>query len=211
MTHFYERKETGVADNSQTKTTAPDAARPFTLRWVMEWVILAAIAFVLALGIKTFVVQPFVIPSGSMEPAIQIGDRVLVNRFIYRFAQPRRGDIIVFEPWEDGQPDLIKRVIAVGGETIAMDADGRFTVDGKPIDERYVTPANRITQSGRYLPMKVPAGSVFVMGDNRNNSVDSRVAGSLPKSNVVGKAWFIYWPPTQWQLMPHVSIKSGGN
>jgi signal peptidase I len=169
-------------------------AEPFTVRWVLDWVVLIAIAFVLALGIKTFIVQPFVIPSGSMEPTIQIGDRVLVNRFVYRFTQPSRGDIVVFEPWTAGQPDLIKRIVAVGGDTIAMAGDGRFTVNGRRIDEPYLTESNRRTQPGRLLPYKVPRGTVFVMGDNRNNSGDSRFNGPVAVSAIVGKAFVTYWP-----------------
>lgn len=186
-----------MKNSSQTKSSARSQAEPFSARWVIEWIVLAGMAFVLALGIKTFVVQPFVIPSGSMEPTIEIGDRVLANRFIYRFNEPGRGDIVVFEPWQAGQADLIKRVIAVGGETIAMGGDGRFTINGNPIDEPYLTPANRRTQPGRFLPMRVPAGSVFVMGDNRNNSGDSRFNGSVPVSRILGKAFVIYWPPAR--------------
>lgn len=188
-----EAPDSGQVNESLTAKPKREA-EPFSARWMLEWVVLIAVAFVLALGIKTFIVQPFVIPSGSMEPTIQIGDRVLVNRFIYRFTSPARGDIIVFEPWRRGQPDLIKRIVAVGGDTIAMGRDGRFTINGKPIDEPFIAPQNRRTQPGGLLPYKVPSGMVFVMGDNRNNSGDSRFNGPVAVSGIVGKAFVRYWP-----------------
>lgn len=180
---------------SGTKGQAQESAS-FS-RWLLEWALLILLAFIIAGAVKTFVVQPFVVPSGSMEPTIQIGDRVFANKFIYRFTSPKRGDIIVFEPWRAGQEDLIKRVIAVGGQTIAMRADGRFTIDGKPFDEPYLTPGNRITTPGRLLPYRVPRGYVFVMGDNRNNSGDSRFNGPVPMSRILGEAFVTYWPPTR--------------
>lgn len=187
-------------NDSETTTASETSTRRRDIslvRWLAEWVALIALAFVLALGIKTFLVQPFVIPTGSMEPTIQVNDRVLANRFVYRFGPPERGDIVVFESWHRGQPDLIKRVIAVGGETISMLPDGRFAIDGEPIEEAYLEPRNRRTLPGRLLPYKVPQGAVFVMGDNRNNSGDSRFNGPVPASRILGKAFVIYWPPTR--------------
>jgi signal peptidase I len=176
--------------------TTPDADDSENLsfgRWLLELVVLVGLAFILATGIKTFVVQPFVIPSGSMESTIQISDRVLVNKFIYRFHPPRRGDIVVFEPWTAGEPDLIKRIIGVGGETVDY-VGGQITIDGVPIVEPYVSAANRRLADVGNLPFKVPEGDIFVMGDNRNNSGDSRFRGPVPLKRVLGQAFVIYWP-----------------
>ena len=162
------------------------------LRWVIEFVVLVAAAFLLAMGVKTWVVQPFYIPSGSMEATLQIGDRVLVNKFIYRFTSPKRGDVVVFMSPESDSTDLIKRVIATGGQTVMIRA-GVVSVDGKPLVEPYVSPGNRDDYT-LPSPVHIPRGSVWVMGDNRGNSSDSRVFGPRPVSAILGRAFCIYWP-----------------
>jgi signal peptidase I len=162
------------------------------LRWVVEFVVLVGLAFALATGIKYWVVQPFYIPSTSMVPTLEIGDRVLVNKFIYRFQEPARGDVVVFVAPEDKNMDLIKRVIAVGGQTVSID-NGYVSVDGKRLDEPYVQDANRDTYT-LPKPVRVPEGYVWVMGDNRANSSDSRVIGPQPVTGLLGKAFVIYWP-----------------
>jgi signal peptidase I len=162
------------------------------LRWLGELVVLVALAFVLAMGIKTFVVQPFVIPSGSMEPTLQIQDRVLVNKFVYRFQKPQQGDVVVFLSPESNSIDYIKRVVAVGGQTVDIQ-NGVVRVDGKPLRETYVNHEVQDTYTSQQ-PIKVPADSVFLMGDNRTNSRDSRYFGPRPVSSLLGKAFFIYWP-----------------
>jgi signal peptidase I len=161
-------------------------------RWLIELVVLVALAWVLALGIKTYVVQPFIIPSSSMEPTLLISDRVLVNKSIYRFGEPKAGDIVVFVSPEDGTTDLIKRVIAVGGQTVDVQ-DGKVSVDGVLLDEPYVNPAYPDHYDSD-APVKVPAGMIWVMGDNRANSKDSRFIGPQPVSAVLGRAFAIYWP-----------------
>ena len=147
-------------------------------------------AFVLALLIQQFVVKPFYIPSVSMEPTLLVGDRVLVNRFVYRFGSPKVGDVVVFHPPVAPQEDYIKRVMAVAGQTIGVH-DGKLVVDGKPVDEPYLKDQVMARDSP---DVKVPAGKVFVMGDNRNDSGDSRVFGPVPISSLLGKAFVIYWP-----------------
>ncbi len=164
-------------------------------RWLAETAITVLLAFIIANIIRLFIVQPFLIPSGSMEPTIMPGDRVFANRFIYRFHPPERGDIIVFKAWQPDQPDLIKRVVALPGETISMLPDGRFAVDGRALSEPYLTPEARHTRPGGILPYRMPSENVWVMGDNRNNSGDSRFNGPVPYSRVLGKAFAIYWPP----------------
>jgi signal peptidase I len=175
---------------------APDA-RPASaedgfLRWLAELVVLVVIAFLLAMGIKQFVVQPFVIPSGSMEPTLQVGDRVLVNKFVYRFAQPSPGDVVVFLSPESSSVDYIKRVIAVGGQTVEV-RDGVVYVDGRAKVEPYVDTRVKDTYTSE-KPVKVPAGYVWLMGDNRTNSRDSRYFGARPASDLLGRAFLIYWP-----------------
>jgi signal peptidase I len=161
------------------------------IRWLGELIVMVGLAFVLAMGIKTFV-QPFVIPSGSMEPTLMIEDRVLVNKFLYRIGEPKQGDIVVFVSPSDKSIDYIKRVVAVGGQTVNVD-DGRVSVDGKLLDEPYVNKevVDHYSATG---PVVVPAGQVFLMGDNRTNSRDSRYFGPRPVSELLGRAFAIYWP-----------------
>ncbi len=168
------------------------------------------IALVLALFIRTFVVQAFKIPSGSMEPTLLIGDHLLVNKFIYgihvpftdiRFLslkRPKRGDVIVFEFPGDRSKDFIKRVIAVEGDTVEI-RDKKVYVNGKPVNDTHAFYAdNRILPKGidprdNFGPVKVPKDSYFVMGDNRDKSYDSRYWGFVQTKDLVGKALIIYW------------------
>lgn len=163
-------------------------------RWLIETILLVALAFALAQGIKAYVVQPFVIPTGSMIPTIEIGDRVLAEKLTYRFSgDPERGDIVVFDDPAAGRPQLIKRVIAVGGQTVDIQ-DGQVLIDGEPIDEPY-THGTRTDPGTVELPFTVPEGSVWLMGDNRPNSGDSRYFGPRPLEAIRGKAFWTYWPP----------------
>jgi signal peptidase I len=200
-------------------TAEPDAEskkhRNPILQFMGELPGLILLAFILALLIKTFFVQAFFIPSGSMEPTLMPGDRVLVLKVPYYFHDPRRGDIIVFEdPDPKAQPDrgvvggffhwmfqglgvqkpehedFIKRVIGLPGETVWAKG-GSVYVDGTKLDEPY------LTQKTEDFPhTKVPDGELFVMGDNRGNSLDSRFGlGFIPLDKVIGKAEVIIWPP----------------
>jgi signal peptidase I len=153
---------------------------------------MVATAFVLALAIKTWVVQPFIVPSGSLEPTIQVGERILVNKFIYRFHSPNRGDIVVFADPYGKLPALVKRVVAVGGDEVDIH-DGKLWINGKEQDEPYTH--GKPTEPGTVpMPLKVPAGYVFLMGDNRTNSGDARFFGPQPITKVEGEAFCIYWP-----------------
>ena len=188
---------------------------PFKKSVVREYFETIVIAVVLALFMRTFVVQAFKIPTGSMEPNLLVGDHLLVNKFVFaptlssaeRTLLPmtdiRRGDIVVFKYPEDPERDFIKRVIGLSGETIEL-KDRQIRVNGRAIQEPYAHYLPRPAGSGggevttgdvreRYGPVVVPAGSVFVMGDNRDNSQDSRYWGFLPKENIKGKALMIYW------------------
>jgi signal peptidase I len=171
------------------------------LRNALEWVVVIAGAVLIALLVRSFVVQSFRIPSGSMEPTLAVGDRVLVNRLSYRLHDINRGDVIVFErpdsaPAAPGEPeDLIKRVIGLPGDTIVA-REGTVYVNDRPLDEPYL-PAGTST-TNLEDPVKVPEGEVFVMGDNRDNSSDSRFIGTIPVDSVVGRAFAIIWPVSRW-------------
>jgi len=156
-------------------------------------------AVILALIIRTFVVQAFKIPTGSMRPTLIEGDRILVNKFIYRFKDPGRGDIIVFKYPEDKKKDFIKRLIGFGGEMIRI-KDGSILVNGRPVEKSsalqqiyyYNKPATLYGEEGTVI--RVPEDSYFVLGDNSASSRDSRYWGFVPKKYLVGKAFVIYWP-----------------
>lgn len=158
---------------------------------LLEVVLIVGAAFVLALLIQQFVVKPFYIPSESMEPTLVKGDRVLVNRFVYRFREPERGDVIVFHPPIAPDEDYIKRVAAVGGDTVAV-KDGRLFVNGEPQEEPYLKESYI---EGAFPEETVPEGYVFAMGDNRNRSGDSRVFGPVRLQSILGEGFLIYWPP----------------
>ena len=161
-------------------------------RWLLETILMVALAFLLAQGIKTFVIQPFVVPTGSMEPTIMTNDRVLAEKFSYRFDDPEPGDIVVFDDPAGRHPQLIKRVIAVGGQTLDI-ADGHVYIDGELLDEPYLV--NVETAPGTEpLPVLIPDDYVWVMGDNRPNSGDSRFIGPQPIEAVNGRAFGVYWP-----------------
>ena len=140
--------------------------------------------------VQSFLVKPYSIPSASMEPTLMVGDRVLVNRAIYRFRAPRRGEVVVFHsPIQTGE-DLIKRVVAVGGDTVEV-KDGALYVNGARQNEAYLMDQQI---DGAFALTRIPAGSYFMMGDNRNDSADSRVFGPVPRSAILGQAFAIYWP-----------------
>ncbi len=148
---------------------------------------------VVVLIIRPFIVQAFWIPTGSMLPTLQPGDRILVNKFIYHLREPKRGEIIVFKaPPSTGSAgkDFIKRVIGLPGEVVEVRA-GKVFINGKPLDEPYI----REPPYYEYGPTLIPPDSLFVMGDNRNDSNDSHAWGPLPRKNVIGKALCIWWPP----------------
>ena len=148
------------------------------------------IAFVLAQFIMTSVAQAFQVEQYSMEPNLLPRDRVLVNKFLYHFRPPRPGEVIVLRPPTDPGRNYIKRVVAVAGQRIWIH-DGHVYVNGSMLGEPYLTAITR----GEYDPRVVPADDVFVLGDNRPNSEDSRAFGFVPVHSVIGKAVLIYWPP----------------
>jgi len=159
----------------------------------IEYLVILLISFALVFGfVRPFVMEAFWIPSGSMIPTLEIGDRVLVNKFIYRFTEPDRGDIIVFRSVDNPNEDLIKRVVALPGDEIAV-RRGRLLLNGEPQKEPFTN--KKFPDRSFYARTTVPEGHVFVMGDNRGNSADSRVFGPLPKKNIEGEAFLRFWPP----------------
>lgn len=174
---------------------------------IIEYGEAIVLAIILALFIRTFIVQAFFIPSGSMLDTLQIGDRLLVNKFLYgikipftdkylvRFSDPQRGDIIVFRYPEDPSVDFIKRIVGVPGDVLFM-KDNVLYRNGKPVDEPFVRhsePGSNPLARRNFDAVVVPEDEYFVMGDNRDNSRDSRYWGFVKRSAIHGKAWRIYW------------------
>ena len=164
------------------------------------------IAIVIALFIRTFIVQAFKIPSGSMLETLQIGDHILVNKFIYGVKipftdgrvlipvkDPMRGDIVVFKYPEDPSKDYIKRVVAVAGDTVSIVDKQLYVNDNAVTDQAYAMYSHVPTLADNMMPVVVPENKLFVMGDNRDNSHDSRFWGFVDLSAVKGKAFMIYW------------------
>lgn len=150
------------------------------------------VAAVLAFIIHTFIMQNFRIPSGSMEPTLQIQDYIFASKITYRFNEPKRGDIVVFKYPRDTSRYFVKRLIAVGGETVALKG-GKLYINGELVPEDYLPQG--LSFDDDYGPVTVPEGNYFMLGDNRNNSSDSRDWGFVSRDLIVGKEIFIYWPP----------------
>lgn len=186
-----------------------------------EYLEAAVIAVILALFIRTFAVQAFKIPSGSMEPTLLVGDHILVNKFLYGIkipfinktlipiSHPQRDDVIVFIYPVDTSKDFIKRVIGLPGDKIEI-IDRKIYINDEPYSDRhgiYSDYGKNSQQSQAKHHMKsimVPEGHLFVMGDNRNHSYDSRFWGFVPLSSVKGKAFIIYWSWPHWKRFLHV-------
>ena len=166
------------------------------LRVVIEWAVIILVVFGAAVLVRAFVFQTYYIPSGSMEPTLQIGDRILVDKLSYHLHAVHRGDIVVFRrpPTEtaDLVPDLVKRVIGLPGETISGQG-GNVYINGKPLPEPWLPQIDKDTTSN-FGPIKIPQGDYFVMGDNRTVSYDSRAWGPLPRSYIVGRVVMRIWP-----------------
>ena len=174
--------------------------KPSGIRNVVEWVVIAGGALLVAFVIKTFLLQAFYIPSLSMAPTLQINDRVLVNKLSYDLHEVNRGDLVVFEsPPNEGSEtkDLIKRVIALPGETVES-RDGKILINGQILDEPYL---DRGVTTGALDSVTVPPDHLWVMGDNRSNSRDSRFFGPIPESLVIGRAFVRVWPITEISLL----------
>ena len=161
-------------------------------RYLLDVAVVVVIAFLIMTAVKTWVLQPFEIPSGSMEETLQVSDRILVDKMTFRIREPRAGDVVTFAAPDGSDREFIKRVIAVGGQTVDI-RDGAVFVNGRKLSEPYVNKRYKDTYSSGG-PVKVPVGTVFVMGDNRTDSQDSRVFGPRPLGQLSGRAFAIYWP-----------------
>ncbi|MGH7898411.1 MAG: signal peptidase I [Candidatus Binatia bacterium] len=198
-----------VAAIPARRESAVSAARQRPKSLFREYGEALFVALLLALFIRSFIVQAFKIPSGSMIPTLQIGDHILVNKFIYgvrmpyfgnqilELGTPRRGDVVVFIYPQDEDKDFIKRVVAVGGDTVEVRSK-RLYVNGQPADDPHAHFAER--SDGRFVsprdnfgPQTIAPGHIFVMGDNRDRSYDGRFWGSVKLDKVKGKAFLIYW------------------
>jgi signal peptidase I len=200
--------------NEQSRQERASSKKSGGSGW-LEFPLILIVAFALVfLVVRPYVVEAFYIPSESMLPTLEVGDRVLVNKFIYRFTEPERKDVVVFKTPEgvdnsvDGNPiarligwsqgkrderqDLIKRVVGLPGDTIAV-RNGRLFVNGERQNEPYLNKA--LPDQSFFEQTTVPKNKVFVMGDNRTNSRDSRFIGPIPKENMEGEAFLRFWPP----------------
>ncbi len=177
---------------------------------VVEWGLVFGGAILLAIVVKVFLLQAFYIPSASMYPTLQKDDRVLVNKLSYKVHDVNRGDVVVFErPASETAtdiPDLIKRVVGLPGESLVIEA-GHVYVDGRMLDESYLPDGvttstdNSPYKCTRADPCVVPEGDVWVMGDNRNDSKDSRWFGPIEDHTIVGRAFFVVWPLSRWGIL----------
>jgi signal peptidase I len=188
---------------------------PRGVRVVLDWIITIGGAVLIVLALKAWVVNPYRIPSSSMEPTLhcarpapgceaRFSDRVLANRFVYRFRKPKRGEIIVFKTPPEAKArcgaggTFVKRLIGLPGETVS-ERNGRVFVDGKPLVERYIEASRR---DHRTATWHVPKGRYFFMGDNRSQSCDSRDWGPVPRDRIIGKLIVLYWPPDRVGTVP---------
>ena len=187
-----ERRRRRAPNSHRTRRSRADATRAGV---AFEWVGLVVLALIIALLIKTFLFQAFYIPSESMVPTLKVHDRVLVNKLSYKLHPVHRDDIVVFKAPPDSDPgidDLVKRVIGLPGETVSGTA-GTCTSTASSSRSR-ISPRERHISD--FAPVKIPADSYWVMGDNRGNSKDSRVFGTITKSKIVGRVFVRIWPFT---------------
>ncbi len=175
----------------------PPGRKSRTRRTIVEWVAVLVVAVLAALLLRSFVIQPYYIPSGSMEPTLRIGDKVLVDKLSYHMHSVHRGDVIVFKrpPYYNapGVKDLIKRVIGLPGETISGCDNGQVCINGRLLKEPWLP--KKYAYTGYFAPVHIPADHYFVMGDHRSDSDDSRFAlGPISGKLIVGRAFLIVWP-----------------
>lgn len=168
------------------------------LREVLITIILALIIFFAARA----TIQTFVVVMTSMEPNFHDGQRLVVNKAVYIFGEPERGDVIIFRAPNGRQEDFIKRVIAIPGDTVEV-KNGAVYVNGIKLDEPYIADLPNYTLEKQ----EVPEDSYFVLGDNRNHSNDSHHGWMVPRENIIGKAWLMTWPPNDWGVVPDYSLE----
>lgn len=175
-----------------------DDCRSRTIKSLAEFVVILVVAFALVFGfVRPVVAEPFRIPTESMVPTLEIGDRVLANKVAYDLSDVERGDIVLFESPVDGRV-LIKRAVGLPGDTLEI-RDGTLYLNDEPQEEPYLEPGAR--RPPPFGPVTVPEGYFFAMGDNRMNSTDSRSYGPLPGESLIGEAEVRFWPPTRLNVL----------
>lgn len=167
---------------------------------ILETALLAAVIFVLARA----AVQSFRIQGRSMEPNLNHGQSLIVNKLVYYLHAPQRGDVVAFHSPENPRGDAIKRIVGLPGEEVEI-IEGQVLIDGVRLEESYITESTY----GSWGPEVVGEGEYYVLGDNRDTSGDSRYFGMLAREAIIGKAWLLYWPPQQWGLVPHYTFVPG--
>lgn len=162
------------------------------LKEFITYLVIIVLAVSLSLVIRVFVFEPYVVPTPSMEPTLMVNDKVLVNKLAYKFNPIKRGDLVAFHsPYE--RKDLVKRAIALGGEEISLTNEGEIYINGQLYNEGYLTAGYQVSYENQTFILE--ENELFVMGDNRKNSLDSRYFGTIKKESVFGKLIFVYWPP----------------
>jgi signal peptidase I len=211
-------------ETNNVPNEAPDAGQPGkvgpkkrsrTGNEITEWIKALAIAGLLVFVIRWFLLSPFIVDGPSMQPNFWNRERIIVNKIIYDIRQPQRGEVIVFHVPQENR-DFIKRVIGLPGDTVKVEGDTVY-INGKPYDEKYLKAAYDKAHAEGALYNRpdgnfpnsafpdgvVPAGTVFVMGDNRPNSEDSRMIGYIPMNRIVGRADLVFWPINDFHLVTH--------
>jgi len=178
-----------------SKHAAPLKTNKSFGREVLSYFIVIVIAALISILFRVFLFEPFIVPTPSMETTLMVKDKVIVDKVSYKITGIKRGDIIVFHsPVTEGK-DLVKRAIAFEGETIMLGTDGVIYINGKPIEKDYYTSNAPPAYTGQTY--KIGKNEIFVMGDNRDNSYDSRYFGPIQKTDIFGKVLMIYWPPSR--------------
>jgi len=167
---------------------------------ILREVVITILIAVAVFALLHLTIQTNSVKQSSMEPNFQQGECIMVNKVCYHSSGPQRGQVIIFNPPFDSPDPFIKRVIGLPGETVEI-KDEKVFIDGIPLEEEYIMAPPNYTMPAT----EVPENEYFVLGDNRNNSNDSHNSWTVPRDNIIGKAWFIYWPPTKWDMIEHYS------
>jgi signal peptidase I len=167
---------------------------------ILREVVITVLIAVAVFALLRLTVQAYTVFQQCMEPNFYEDDCIMVNKVCYRFSDPQRGDVIVLEPPFESQHPFIKRVIGLPGETVEIEG-GYVFIDGIAIEEQYTMAPPDYTMPAT----EIPENEYFVLGDNRNDAYDSHAWGPVPRYNIIGKAWFIYWPPSKWGVVKHYS------
>jgi signal peptidase I len=168
---------------------------------IFREIIITVLLAVAVFALFRLTVQSYTVLSSSMEPNFYHGDSIMVNKVNYRFSDPQRGQVIIFNPPFDSPHPFVKRVIGLPGDVVEI-RDGKVFINSTPLDEdRYIKERPNYTMPAT----QVSENEYFVLGDNRNHSNDSQDGWTVPRDNIIGKAWFIYWPPGRWGVVKHYS------